>query len=257
MPHHSRGTRRPDASPLLSGFTLIELLVVIAIIAILAAILFPVFAQAREKARATTCLSNLKQLGLASIMYAQDYDETLCLQYYTPLGAASGVTAGPWDVTLMPHLKNEGVLVCPSDAVARQNDLPARSYSWSRGPYGDTGVSSGLALAEIPAPASLIHLAERAHWLNRRFYRDYSVFNLPTEQGPFPQGAAVPSGPPYHSQGWNYAFADGHAKWYRPESTVNTAGVTYPRTITVSGASRVIQGTMAVPGSLWTRDETD
>src|SRR5215210_5217895 len=114
------------------GFTLIELLVVIAVIAILAAILFPVFAQAREKARSAACLSNLKQIGTASMMYAQDYDETLCLQYYNPLGAASGVTAGPWDVTMMPYMKNEGVLRCPSDTVARTNNDKPRSYSWSR-----------------------------------------------------------------------------------------------------------------------------
>jgi prepilin-type N-terminal cleavage/methylation domain-containing protein/prepilin-type processing-associated H-X9-DG protein len=239
------------------AFTLIELLVVIAIIAILAAILFPVFAQAREKARATTCLSNLKQLGIASMMYAQDYDERLCLQYYTPLGAQPGPLAGSWDTVLMPYLKNEGILVCPSDGIGRSGNAPVRTYCWSRGPYGDTGVSSGIALAAIPAPASVLHFAERPHNLNRRYYRDYSVFNLPTEQGPFPAGATA-AGTPYHSLGWNYTFVDGHAKWYRPEATVKTQGVTYPITITgTTGAARVIQGTLAVPGGLWTTAEND
>ncbi len=239
------------------GFTLIELLVVIAIIAILASILFPVFAQAREKARQTGCLNNLKQIGTASMMYAQDYDDTLCLQYYTPLGAASGVTAGPWDITLMPYMKNEGVLKCPSDAVARQTGTQTRTYSWSRGPFGDTGVSSGVALATIPAPASLIHISERPHWLNRIGFRDFNVFNIPTEMGPFPQGATVPSGPPYHSGGWNFLFVDGHCKWSKVEATVSRAGVTYPKTIVSNGGTRVCQGTPAVPCGLWTRDEND
>ncbi|MES2459806.1 MAG: DUF1559 domain-containing protein [Armatimonadota bacterium] len=240
---------------LVRAFTLIELLVVIAIIAILAAILFPVFAQAREKARATTCLANLKQLGTASVMYAQDYDETLCLQYYTPLGAASGVTAGAWDYVILPYTKNIGVLQCPSDSILRQNNDPVRSYSWSRGPFGSTGIFSGITLAEIPAPASVIHLAERAHYLNRAGFRDYSVFNLPNEQLPCPAGAACPVGGPYHNQGWNYAFADGHAKWYRPESTIKTPGVTYPRT--PIGTTSRCEGTMAIPCGLWTRDEMD
>jgi prepilin-type N-terminal cleavage/methylation domain-containing protein/prepilin-type processing-associated H-X9-DG protein len=239
------------------GFTLIELLVVIAIIAILAAILVPVFAQAREKARATTCLSNLKQIGTASMMYVQDYDERLCLQYYSPLGAASGVTAGPWDVTMAPYMKNDGIIRCPSDGVARQNNEKPRSYSWCRGPFGDTGVDSGIALASIPQPASLIHITERPHYLNRAAYRDYSVFNIPTEQGPYPSGASVPSGPPYHSEGWNFMFVDGHAKWYRVDATIRTPGVTYPRTVQGTNASRSILGTMAVPGGLWTRDEND
>jgi prepilin-type N-terminal cleavage/methylation domain-containing protein/prepilin-type processing-associated H-X9-DG protein len=238
------------------GFTLIELLVVIAIIAILAAILFPVFAQAREKARAAGCLSNVKQLGTASMMYVQDNDETLCLQYYTPLGAASGPTAGPWDVVMTPYVKNDGVLKCPSDGIARSGNVAVRSYSWNRGPGGDTGVSSGIKLAQITAPANLIHLAERHHYLNRAYFRDYSVFNVPTEQGPQPT-AAVSTAAPVHSQGWNYTFVDGHAKWYRPELTIRTPGVTYPRSVQTTGGTRTIDGTLAAPGGLWTRDETD
>src|SRR5215211_1501956 len=99
------------------GFTLIELLVVIAIIAILAAILFPVFAQAREKARSTTCLSNCKQIGLAFQMYAQDYDNT-----YTWQGKAMGDDVGDygkpgakpnWIMELQPYAKNHKMFVCP------------------------------------------------------------------------------------------------------------------------------------------------
>jgi prepilin-type N-terminal cleavage/methylation domain-containing protein len=93
------------------GFTLIELLVVIAIIAILAAILFPVFAQARDKARAMTCLSNQKQMGIATQMYVQDYDQTF------PLGSASPDGLMPID-RIYPYTKNWAVFVCPSDPYA-------------------------------------------------------------------------------------------------------------------------------------------
>jgi prepilin-type N-terminal cleavage/methylation domain-containing protein/prepilin-type processing-associated H-X9-DG protein len=90
------------------GFTLIELLVVIAIIAILAAILFPVFARARESARKTSCLSNLKQIGLASHMYAGDYDEMLPCDYYAHNPHLRLVNQ------IMPYIKNHGILYCPS-----------------------------------------------------------------------------------------------------------------------------------------------
>jgi prepilin-type N-terminal cleavage/methylation domain-containing protein/prepilin-type processing-associated H-X9-DG protein len=94
------------------GFTLIELLVVIAIIAILAAILFPVFAQAREKARAITCISNEKQIGLATIMYVEDYDEEYpdgsdSWGYWWPVG---------WAGQIYPYVKSVGVMTCPDDS---------------------------------------------------------------------------------------------------------------------------------------------
>src|SRR5256714_11050862 len=96
------------------GFTLIELLVVIAIIAILAAILFPVFAQAREKARATSCLSNTKQLGLATYMYVQDYDETYALNLYLTNPATGEITT--FIDAHIPYIKNQQIYVCPSDS---------------------------------------------------------------------------------------------------------------------------------------------
>jgi prepilin-type N-terminal cleavage/methylation domain-containing protein/prepilin-type processing-associated H-X9-DG protein len=106
------------------GFTLIELLVVIAIIAILAAILFPVFAQAREAARKTSCLSNTKQLGLAIMMYVQDYDEVYPMDSWdvpaigsanNDLSSANYLSSVTWIWQIMPYIKNRQILVCPSD----------------------------------------------------------------------------------------------------------------------------------------------
>ncbi|MBC8135612.1 MAG: DUF1559 domain-containing protein [Fibrella sp.] len=103
-----------------NAFTLIELLVVIAIIAILAAILFPVFAQAREKARQTSCLSNIRQITLANIMYRQDFEDTVAFNRdcSNPGGptCVNGRVARGWVDLLAPYVKNRGVFKCPSDS---------------------------------------------------------------------------------------------------------------------------------------------
>jgi prepilin-type N-terminal cleavage/methylation domain-containing protein/prepilin-type processing-associated H-X9-DG protein len=104
----------------LSAFTLIELLVVIAIIAILAAILFPVFAQAREKARAVSCLSNMKQLGTGMMMYVQDYDETYSGAFKQP--GATTDTRVHWAELIYPYVKNYQVFLCPNLRSHMEND---------------------------------------------------------------------------------------------------------------------------------------
>lgn len=178
------------------GFTLIELLVVIAIIAILAAILFPVFAQAREAARKSTCLSNLKQIGTSMMMYAQDFDERLMPPSSDPAAPADEssepISAGAfgWADLMMPYVKNVQIFECPSNSIhirLRTDITPSRIY---RTPIGNTtsdaaggaipaGVdysyginefrNSGLegpfalnyrSLASLPAPASVVGFAE-------------------------------------------------------------------------------------------------
>ena len=166
------------------GFTLIELLVVIAIIAILAAILMPVFAQAREKARAASCMSNCKQIGLAVTMYTQDYDETFFYQRDWHEVDNVGYRGNPyvtyirWPQAHMPYLKNEQVYACPSDkAAARSRSLPTCSSAAPGTLSGDGGCvpyamsygvnlmlmcygSGPTKLAAIDRPANKIFIAE-------------------------------------------------------------------------------------------------
>jgi prepilin-type N-terminal cleavage/methylation domain-containing protein len=108
------------------AFTLIELLVVIAIIAILAAILFPVFAAAREKGRQTVCASNLKQIGSALLMYQQDNDEAFPLFYDTPFFGGPGAIEHTWPGTLQPYSKSYDIWKCPTDPNA--NDQPMNQF---------------------------------------------------------------------------------------------------------------------------------
>jgi prepilin-type N-terminal cleavage/methylation domain-containing protein len=117
------------------GFTLIELLVVIAIIAILAAILFPVFAQAREKARAISCLSNTKELGLAVLMYNQDYDETY------PAGLQTQWWECSWYWLTQPYIKNVQILRCPDDSSTQADTATYGTWAGPRMSYGANGYS--------------------------------------------------------------------------------------------------------------------
>ena len=112
-----------------SGFTLIELLVVIAIIAILAAILFPVFARAREKARQASCQSNLKQIALAGLMYVQDYDEKFPCTPYWECGRPNTPARTRWYVCLYPYIKNQQLYACPTDAADGGWDYPLAGFN--------------------------------------------------------------------------------------------------------------------------------
>ena len=157
----TRGKR--SAATRCAAFTLIELLVVIAIIAILAAILFPVFAQAREKARQASCLSNTKQLGLAVYQYYQDYDET------GPNGTYRFGSIGGWAGQIAPYVKNVQVFRCPSDILAPQSGENPSSYAMnSNFGLGGNGACTGnvngspnqcsqsVSLAAMASPAKTI-----------------------------------------------------------------------------------------------------
>jgi len=157
-----------------NGFTLIELLVVIAIIAILAAILFPVFARARENARRTSCLSNLKQIGLGLIQYTQDYDEKITASWYGPNeDKASDPSNGSykWMDAIYPYVKSEQLFVCPSDSLNTlyhyyQNETGANfnygSYAMNVSYWGDSKYQSpvGKSLATIEDPSGTIYATE-------------------------------------------------------------------------------------------------
>src|SRR5947208_12406720 len=114
------------------AFTLIELLVVIAIIAILAAILFPVFAQAREKARQSACLSQCKQWGIASELYKQDYDGTICAWSSKAVNDKGKLVDIYWSEMLQPYMKNRNIGVCPSDPDPNDRNRDFLSYCFNR-----------------------------------------------------------------------------------------------------------------------------
>ncbi len=211
------------------GFTLIELLVVIAIIAILAAILMPVFARAREKARQASCQSNVKNLATAILMYAQDYDERL------PAGSrTSGTLTMRWGGQIQPYVKNLQIFTCPS-----ANQFTYGGLSGPTGGYGYNACSlNNRSLAEINKPAETIMIGDSCGANNTEPYRirpDEATAwcNLADNWGvaPVPIGRPCPSSAPAgfcsgrnldcnrvgyrHVEHTNIAFVDGHAKALR------------------------------------------
>jgi prepilin-type N-terminal cleavage/methylation domain-containing protein len=202
-----------------TGFTLIELLVVIAIIAILAAILFPVFAKARENARRTSCISNLKQLSLGFLQYTQDYDERFPPISWTDNAVVTPCPSSPstgcyfsWPVRVYPYVKSTQVYNCPSN--------PDRNWlGTTPGTSGATSVSFGYnvnfsnkTLASVVNASQTLVLGDTAG-SSAYYLREYFVSDRYLSLR--------------HFDGGVMAYADGHAKWMRLQK--NAAGETvYP-----------------------------
>jgi len=217
------------------AFTLIELLVVIAIIAILAAILFPVFAQAREKARAISCLSNMKQLGTAFQMYLQDFDERVLPRYSAcPSTGPVNKTQHLWTDTLQPYIKNKQIFICPSasnsyycdqwtqwdSSIDPHNTRGYLSIGYNQtisGWYYITADGCGdmilPQLASIYAPTKNVMFSESPPGDLAAGYRGY-LFGNTGLNVPYTTTSAG-SIAARHNEGTNLSFFDGHAKWFK------------------------------------------
>jgi prepilin-type N-terminal cleavage/methylation domain-containing protein/prepilin-type processing-associated H-X9-DG protein len=201
------------------AFTLIELLVVIAIIAILAAILFPVFAQAREAARKTQCASNIKNLGTAMLMYTQDYDEQLPLAAY----AVGGFDFLTWHDLAEPYVKNKAIWLCPSSQVSKTdaNGRPTTHFAYNVRYLTTIGLNlaatyqthTAASLAAIQSPAETVMLLDARTSVPSSWCGDDGKFLL------------LPADPDtdcwgrpnfLHSEGANLLWVDGHVKWNKP-----------------------------------------
>ena len=218
-PRHRASGVQPSIKPIFSGFTLIELLVVIAIIAILAAILFPVFARARENARRASCSSNLKQIGLGWLQYAQDYDERI-----VPFSSTAG-TAGyshHWTTALQPYLKSTQIYVCPSNSdkttgytmnifAAGSGRSLAEFQETTRVPMFVDGVGEDqtAAVTGNNIVALAFYLGPPQSVVSGRHTKD-GVTDGANQWEASINGSVAPD---RHLEGANYLFVDGHVKW--------------------------------------------
>ncbi len=206
------------------GFTLIELLVVIAIIAILAAILFPVFARAREAARQSACLNNTKQIGTAIMMYVQDYDELFphdSTAANTGAGVGTGVWTGNmftsierWPNKVAPYIKNQNVFQCPSSTPTTTAPRTDHIGYWANGAVFATSGNAPVGLAALTASADIVmayddlgkqnrnQIVMRPYWSGGTFI-DSNAFDTISN-------GAYRSGP--HNDMINVLWADGHSK---------------------------------------------
>jgi len=215
---------KPRVASRWPGFTLIELLVVIAIIAILAAILFPAFARARENARRISCISNLKQVGLGFSQYSQDYDEAYPLTSF-------GATNISWTIGTAPYLKSTQAFRCPSDsatvwstpAAPPANNYYTTSYLMNAWMAGTSIFTKQSAIAST----SKVVLLTEANGVSRDHFHPFNWLADPDS----PAGIGIPSNGPKswtfdttknqttelplvrHLDGFNVAYCDGHAKW--------------------------------------------
>ncbi|MBC8142133.1 MAG: DUF1559 domain-containing protein [Armatimonadetes bacterium] len=230
----------------IAAFTLIELLVVIAIIAILAAILFPVFAQAREKARQTSCLSNSKQIGLGMLMYLQDSDETFPRAWYYDNTPSDPVERYKWIDGIAPYVKNETMFTCPSDDEGNGGNKPYKfrngnnygSYAMNATYYGSADAATPpyeQPLAALSLPAQTVWVLECANTgLGNNFEIEWldAAANPPIEKGP--NGFRVMRNIAERHQGTtNILWCDGHAKANKLEflTKANSQNVRYLFTI--------------------------
>ncbi|RYG62665.1 DUF1559 domain-containing protein [bacterium] len=228
-----------------SAFTLIELLVVIAIIAILAAILFPVFGRARENARRSSCQSNLKQINLGIKQYTQDYDERF------PIGPNVDNTdfSTGWSVTLQPYLKSLQVYQCPSDKTAPTTDPAEVGYidywynaalSWNGlyGSFGSPNYRTSVSEAALTNSTLTIMLGEGDNTTySKSSYRTngctlagQGATNAPAladcdTTSYLVRGQGIAGGQRKHLGGLNLAFTDGHVKWFKANEDANGTAI--------------------------------
>lgn len=211
IPHRASRIARP-------AFTLIELLVVIAIVAILAGILFPVFAQAREKARQASCASNLRNLGAAMLMYAQDSDEQLPLAAY----ATAGFDFVTWHELAEPYVRNRQIWLCPSSLVAKadQGGKPTTHFGYNalyltdiRLDFGNASGHHAASLASVSMPAETLFLADAKASISPSWCGDDGKFLLP----PSAPATHCWGRPNYlHTEGSNTLWLDGHVRFQKP-----------------------------------------
>ena len=223
--------------PRQSAFTLIELLVVIAIIAILAAILFPVFGRARENARRSSCQSNLKQIGLGLLQYTQDYDEKFPALRNN---AALNGNGGPF-VVIQPYLKSAQIFQCPSettgplDATATPGDSGYTDYAYNLAlGFVSPNTNRGLAQSALTQPTLTVMAID---WISSTGDSYTSGFTIGTLVGNANLAITNGNAAQRHLETQNALFTDGHVKAYKGQTPTQSATIYNTCTPSIAGGT--------------------